>query len=209
MPFFVLAASFYVGDNNGLHGNGNKQINNVNTAVEVVQPPPPPGFTSPFFTVTDSACSFMDEPQVLSHYDEVQKEGARLTLGQGGTAQDGSGAVGGGEEKRKVSESLKVEVKDASEYYTTEEMAKFKKPKKVGVRVWPATIEAKRKKRSQQNSDGPGVCFSIGGTLFDSPKSWKTRRKTDSPVCSIHGYSLVEYPQVSMIVERRFALVGL
>ncbi|CAM9108163.1 unnamed protein product [Scytosiphon promiscuus] len=35
------------------------------------------------------------------------------------------------EEKKKVLESLKVEVKDASEYYTTEEMAKFKKPKKV------------------------------------------------------------------------------
>lgn len=30
-----------------------------------------------------------------------------------------------------MAESLKVETKDASEYYTTEEMAKFKKPKKV------------------------------------------------------------------------------
>lgn len=73
---------------------------------------------------------------MLSHYDEVQKEGAKLTLGQGGTARDVAGAggegIGDGEEKSKVLESLKVDVKDASEYYTTEEMAKFKKPKKVG-----------------------------------------------------------------------------
>lgn len=69
--------------------------------------------------------------QVLSHYDEVKKEGPRLTLGQGGTAKseaEGGEAEG---EKKKVLESLQVEVKDASEYYTTEEMAKFKKPKKV------------------------------------------------------------------------------
>lgn len=71
-------------------------------------------------------------PKVLSHYDEVKKDGAKLTLGQGGTARDGAAAAGGtGEEKTKVLESLKVDVKDASEYYTTEEMAKFKKPKKV------------------------------------------------------------------------------
>lgn len=68
----------------------------------------------------------------MSHYDEVQKEGAKLTLGQGGTARDGAAAAGGAaEEKTKMLESLKVDVKDASEYYTTEEMAKFKKPKKV------------------------------------------------------------------------------
>lgn len=74
----------------------------------------------------------MTQPQVLSHYDEVKKDGAKLTLGQGGTARDGAAAAGGaGEEKTKVLESLKVDVKDASEYYTTEEMAKFKKPKKV------------------------------------------------------------------------------
>lgn len=71
--------------------------------------------------------------QVLSHYDEVKKDGAKLTLGKGGTARDDGAAAAGaeGEEKTKVLESLKVEVKDASEYYTTEEMAKFKKPKKV------------------------------------------------------------------------------
>lgn len=72
------------------------------------------------------------QPKVLSHYDEVKKDGAKLTLGQGGTARDGAAAAGrAGEEKTKVLESLKVDVKDASEYYTTEEMAKFKKPKKV------------------------------------------------------------------------------
>ena len=72
--------------------------------------------------------------QVLSHYDEVKKEGAKLTLGQGGRARDDAMEEGDGEgEKTKVLESLKVEVKDASEYYTTEEMAKFKKPKKVGI----------------------------------------------------------------------------
>ena len=71
--------------------------------------------------------------QVLSHYDEVKKEGAKLTLGQGGRARDDAMEGGDGEgEKTKVLESLKVAVKDASEYYTTEEMAKFKKPKKVG-----------------------------------------------------------------------------
>ncbi len=85
-------------------------------------------------------------PQVLSHYDEAKKEGPKLTLGQGGTAKDGEAAAGGAaEEKTKVLESLKVDVRDASEYYTTEEMAKFKKPKKVGaagagalalLRVW-------------------------------------------------------------------------
>lgn len=57
-------------------------------------------------------------------------------MGQGGAATDGSsnaagGAEGQGGEEKKVLESLKVEIKDASEYYTTEEMAKFKKPKKV------------------------------------------------------------------------------
>lgn len=70
----------------------------------------------------------------MSHYDEAKKEGPRLTLGQGGTARDAAAAEGGEEgEKKKVLESLKVDVKDASEYYTTEEMAKFKKPKKVCV----------------------------------------------------------------------------
>lgn len=70
---------------------------------------------------------------MLSHYDEAKKEGPRLTLGQGGTAQDGGAGEGTGvsENATKVKESLTVEMKDASEYYTTEEMAKFKKPKKV------------------------------------------------------------------------------
>lgn len=71
---------------------------------------------------------------MLSHYDEVKKEGARLTLGQGGKARDNAAGAGDGEgEQKKVLESLKVEVKDASEYYTTEEMAKFKKPKKASL----------------------------------------------------------------------------
>lgn len=71
---------------------------------------------------------------MLSHYDEAKKEGPRLTLGQDGTARDATAAEGGeGREKTKVVESLKVDVKDASEYYTTDEMAKFKKPKKVCV----------------------------------------------------------------------------
>lgn len=75
-----------------------------------------------------------DVLQVLSHYDEVKKEGARLTLGQGGKARDNAAGAGDGEgEQKKVLESLKVEVKDASEYYTTEEMAKFKKPKKASL----------------------------------------------------------------------------
>ena len=96
--------------------------------------------------------------QVLSHYDEVKKEGARLTLGQGGKARDDAAGAGGGEaEKTKVLESLKVEVKDASEYYTTEEMAKFKKPKK-------ASTNERTKQRQNGRTDGRmlfTVCFCV------------------------------------------------
>lgn len=75
--------------------------------------------------------------KVLAHYDEKAKEGPKLTLGQGGTARDAGdaaadgGGTGGGAENR-VPESLQVEDRLASEYFTTDEMAKFKKPKKVG-----------------------------------------------------------------------------
>lgn len=93
--------------------------------------------------------------KVLSHYDEVKQEGAKLTLGQGGAATDGSsnaagGAEGQGGEEKKVLESLKVEIKDASEYYTTEEMAKFKKPKKM------------RKKQKLRRRDQDGASSSLG-----------------------------------------------
>lgn len=75
--------------------------------------------------------------QVLSQYDEAKKDGPKLTLGDDGEAtagvSTGEGGEGGG---KKVVESLVVETKDASEYYTTEEMAKFKKPKKVNEAAW-------------------------------------------------------------------------
>eukprot|EP00752_Nemacystus_decipiens_P009481 g8477.t1 len=96
--------------------------------------------------------------KVLSHYDEVQKEGPKLTLGQGGTAHDGAAAAGGaGEEKTKVLESLKVDVKDASEYYTTEEMAKFKKPKKM-----------RKKKLRKREEAGTSSSLGLEAAIHDS-----------------------------------------
>eukprot|EP00903_Cladosiphon_okamuranus_P006629 g6474.t1 len=96
--------------------------------------------------------------KVLSHYDEVKKEGAKLTLGQGGTARDGAAAAGGaGEEKSKVLESLKVDMKDASEYYTTEEMAKFKKPKKM-----------RKKKLRKREEAGTSSSLGLEAAIHDS-----------------------------------------
>ncbi|CAM9309961.1 unnamed protein product [Ascophyllum nodosum] len=102
--------------------------------------------------------------KVLSHYDEAKKEGPRLTLGQGGTARDGGSAGAargeGNGNSGKVKESLKVDLKDASEYFTTEEMVKLKKPKKM------------RKKRLRKREEA-GASSSLGleAAIQDSSNS--------------------------------------
>ncbi|CAB1112224.1 unnamed protein product [Ectocarpus sp. CCAP 1310/34] len=98
--------------------------------------------------------------KVLSHYDEAKKEGPRLTLGQGGTARDAAATDGGGGGGKKVLESLKVDVKDASEYYTTEEMAKFKKPKKM-----------RKKKLRKREEAGASSSLGLEAALHDSSRN--------------------------------------
>ena len=87
-------------------------------------------------------------PSILSHYDKEKKVGPKLTLDDGGQAMDivNSASTTAIETKKAIPQSLRVEAKEISDFYTKTEYTSFAKPNKSGK-------EKKRKLRKKTAED--------------------------------------------------------
>ena len=106
---------------------------------------------------------------ILSHYDKEKKVGPKLTLGDDGQAMDivSSSASTTIETKKAIPQSLRVEAKEISDFYTKTEYTSFVKPNKSGK-------EKKRKLRKKTTEDVDDV--DIKGILGDGSAELGTDR---------------------------------